>query len=62
MTFRLPLNITSHFTMKYPFTKTRFRIKFHGLAGKMCIANFQQNNDACFFATKSRNKKHFIIE
>ena len=47
--------------MKYPFTKTCFRLKFPGLAGKMCIANFKRNKlpfcDACFFATKRKTSK-----
>ena len=35
-TGELPVN-RSHFTMKYPFTKTPFRLKCSGLADKMCL-------------------------
>ena len=46
--------------MKYPFTKTRFRLKFPGLAGKICIENFKQNK-LPFSATavsSQQNEKH----
>ena len=54
MTVELSVNITK--PLKYRLIKTRFRLTFLGLAGKICIANFKQNKlpfcDACFFATK----------
>ena len=61
MTVVLPVNTKSHFTMKYPFTKPRFRLKFPDLAGKICIANFKRKKlsfcDVCFFATKRKTSK-----
>ena len=54
MTVELPVNITNPLhdeIMKYQFTKPRYKLKFPGLAGKVCIANFKQNElsfcDAC---------------
>ena len=47
--------------MKYPFIKTRFRLKFPRLAGKICIANFKRNKlhfcGACYLATKRKTFK-----
>ena len=49
-------NNKATFTIKYPFTKIRFRLTFSSLADKMCITNFKENKlpfcDVCFFATK----------
>ena len=42
--------------MKYPFTKTRFRLKFPGLAGKMCIANFKQNKLLRYLFLRNKTK------
>ena len=63
MTVELPVEIEKPlYDEIYPFTKlSRFRHKFPGLAGKICIANFKQNKlsicDACFFATKRKTSK-----
>ena len=62
MTVELPVNITNPLhdeIMKYQFTKPRYKLKFPGLAGKVCIANFKQNElsfcDACL---SQQDEKH----
>ena len=59
MTVELSVNITK--PLKYRLIKTRFRLTFLGLAGKICIANFKQNKlpfcYACILFSQE-NEKH----